>query len=146
MNLQYRFNRRVNKRDDGHWIWIGPLVDGHGQLRVNGKTQSAQRVSMHLYKGFDLNSTMNINHKPIECNIPACVHPDHLYEGTQADNNRDTVIAGNHRDANKTHCPQGHEYTNINTIYNKKGHRKCRKCQKISNDYYNNKRKELNYG
>lgn len=28
-----------------------------------------------------------------------------------------------------THCPQGHEYSGINTVFNSRGHRQCRICR-----------------
>jgi hypothetical protein len=46
---------------------------------------------------------------------------------THHENIRDTVRQGRHAGANKTHCPQGHEYTYANTrLY--RGKRSCRKC------------------
>jgi hypothetical protein len=34
----------------------------------------------------------------------------------------------------QTHCPNGHEYTEANTITNPNGTRRCRICRKASND------------
>jgi hypothetical protein len=31
------------------------------------------------------------------CDVRACINPDHLYEGTVTDNNRDTVRRGRHK-------------------------------------------------
>jgi hypothetical protein len=56
---------------------------------------------------------------------------ENLYWGTPSENVFDKVRNGNHPDANKTHCPQGHEYTKANTyIKPRTGHRECRICHR----------------
>ena len=32
----------------------------------------------------------------------------------------------------RTHCPNGHPYTEENTYINRRGHRKCRECKQAS--------------
>ena len=54
-----------------------------------------------------------------------------LRYGTSSENKFDTVKHGRHWAANKTHCPQDHEYTPENTyvqIYKGRRRRNCRKC------------------
>lgn len=50
--------------------------------------------------------------------------------GTNSDNMRDRRRDGTDFEVNKTHCPQGHEYTGDNIIWNnsEKTQRKCRIC------------------
>ena len=60
---------------------------------------------------------------------PANNHVSNLYWGTYSDNQNDKVRNGNHHNANKTHCPQGHEYTDEN-IYRVEGRRSCLTCQR----------------
>lgn len=43
--------------------------------------------------------------------------------------NRDTTGCGWKRD--NTHCPSGHPYSGTNVRVDKKGHRKCRTCDRI---------------
>ena len=120
---------------DGHWWWIGNMTTSKRRMRqglfyFEGKLVYAHRMSMHLFRGFDLNSEDQINHKP-ECNKSLCVNPDHLYIRDQKENINDMLVACTHHEANKTHCPAGHEYTPENTrMY--KGSRNCRKCHVIS--------------
>src|SRR5947209_1263600 len=122
-----RFMSFVSKTSDGHWIWMGSLVSsGHGQIYYEGKREMANRISMVLFRGFDINSEDWVLHKP-ECKFRSCVNPDHLYIGCRSDNVRDSVIARTHNNAGKTHCPQGHEYTKENT-YVEHRRRHCRKC------------------
>lgn len=54
-----------------------------------------------------------------------------LAYGTQAENVQDSVIHGTHKDARKTHCPQGHAYSADNTrIHAKDGSRDCKTCSR----------------
>lgn len=71
-----------------------------------------------------------------KCDNKICVRPDHLFLGTPGDNARDMAAKGRATDhqRRKTHCPQGHEYSEINTqivFYgNGKYRRHCRICAK----------------
>lgn len=51
---------------------------------------------------------------------------------TVTENNRDIVRHGNNLNANKTHCPRGHEYTPENTrrIRKHPTYRYCRQCER----------------
>lgn len=50
---------------------------------------------------------------------------------TRSANILDCVRNGTHPLANRTHCPQGHEYTPENTYVYPKGNRACRECRRI---------------
>lgn len=128
MTLQYRFRIKYKIQDNGCWIWLASKRNGYGQFSIGNKVYFAHRVARYIYCGFNLDSEIQINHKPDKCNNTACINPEHTYEGTQTENNRDTVKSGNHHEANKTHCPNGHEYTLENIYYGSKGDRNCRKC------------------
>lgn len=49
---------------------------------------------------------------------------------TPSANELDKVRHGQHANANKTHCPQGHAFTAANTYYRKGYGRKCRACHR----------------
>jgi hypothetical protein len=59
---------------------------------------------------------------------PANNNVSNIAWGTYSDNARDCVLNGGNRQKQKTHCPQGHPYDEANTIVNRQGHRKCRRC------------------
>ena len=48
--------------------------------------------------------------------------------GTYADNGNDAVRNGRNFWRNKTHCVNGHEFTEENTLYDSEGRRQCRIC------------------
>lgn len=51
--------------------------------------------------------------------------------GSHSENELDKVRHGTHAMANKTHCPQGHEYDFSNTRICPRGKRSCRACSRI---------------
>ena len=53
-----------------------------------------------------------------------------LYWGTRSQNIRDQVRHGRHNNARKTHCPQGHPYSDENTYVLSGGRRQCKTCSK----------------
>lgn len=50
--------------------------------------------------------------------------------GTSGENKLDMVRHGSHYTASKTHCPQGHPYSDANTYVNPAGSRCCRTCRR----------------
>ena len=69
----------------GCWLWIGTrVIKGYGMVprRGRGREQLAHRVAL-LARGIDIPPKMMVLHR---CDVPACVRPDHLYIGTNRDN------------------------------------------------------------
>jgi len=67
------------------WLWIASLdTDGYGLFRINRRLKKAHRLSFEWSTGEK--PKLFILHK---CDTPACVNPDHLFEGTALDNARD---------------------------------------------------------
>lgn len=94
LNEQSRFWKYVDRSSgpDGCWRWIGcRTVDGHGQVKFQGRTQYAHRVVFQLATGRLLTEDDVIRHT---CNNPSCCNPAHLRPGSHTDNVRDRVEAG----------------------------------------------------
>lgn len=125
------------------WLWTGAKYPrGYGQFWLEGKKVPAHRAVLILH-GVDLADKVVCHH----CDIPSCVRPDHLFVGTQSDNIRDMYAKGRdntpagatHHHGSKTHCPKGHEFDAVNTVWRKtpwgRG-RACRLCKREANRNY----------
>jgi hypothetical protein len=82
--------KKVKKDDNtGCWLWQGGIHNGYGNfVPVGGKSGLAHRTSYRLFKGIIPDGLLVLH----SCNIPACVNPDHLRVGTNADNAIDKMI------------------------------------------------------
>jgi HNH endonuclease len=87
----------VSKLDGGYeidpttgcWLWTGAHGGrGYARVRFDGRTEGAHRVSFFLAHGY---MPALVRHT---CDVTLCVNPDHLLEGTKADNSRDMVERG----------------------------------------------------
>jgi hypothetical protein len=87
--LPSKFWNKVDKGDDC-WIWQGAKTPiGYGQISINGERDYVHRLAWAEANQRSIDK--QINH---HCDNPACVRPEHLYEGTQADNRQDAVKRG----------------------------------------------------
>lgn len=129
-----RFLNKINKQENGCWIWTGAtktgrIRNGKGEkysvCTLRRKNEQAHRVLFRHYKR-EIQQGLEIDHL---CRNTLCVNPDHLEAVTHSENvKRGTSwhkVAKIQKD--KTHCPQGHEYTKENT-YMHNNQRHCREC------------------
>lgn len=77
--------------------WEGATKQGgYGRVSYNGRLEQAHRVSYAICNGIDLSEIdgLVVRHK---CDNPICINPNHLIVGTIADNMRDAVERGRHK-------------------------------------------------
>lgn len=118
--------------------WLKPDERGRTRLRLGaGRRQFHHRRVLECKLGRPLLPGMIACHTRMPGGHPKnCIRPDHLYEGTPAGNQRDSVADGTQVSARKTHCVQGHEYTLDNTGYRTNGYRVCRQCTQAWRQQY----------
>lgn len=85
-------NYRVDQ--NGCWLWLGSVgKDGYGRLTIRNRSHSAHRQSYLVHVG-NIGPGLCACHR---CDVRLCINPEHLFLGTQADNNADMDSKGRRR-------------------------------------------------
>lgn len=121
----------------GCWIFTGAVQSsGYGSIGDgNGSSKLAHRAAYELLID-RIPAGMTIDH--CICFNKLCCNPAHLEVVSGAENTRRAFENGlaysalAARNAAKTHCDNGHEFTDENTYINPEGHRTCRECRRVS--------------
>lgn len=99
--LKERLEGKYKITPNGCWQWtafIHPITK-YGIIRINYKHMQANRVSYEAHIG-KIPGGMFVCHK---CDFPACINPEHLFLGTQDDNNKDRDKKGRRNDSRRPH-------------------------------------------
>lgn len=89
--LEERFWQFVEKSKTGCWYWLGSTnAHGYGQIKENGTTQRAHRLSWQIHFG-SIPEGMLVCHS---CDVRRCVAPAHLFLGSVQDNMSDMTNKG----------------------------------------------------
>jgi HNH endonuclease len=124
--------------DTGCWEWPGATAaGGYGKAGFQSRTRRVHEIVYEHFVG-DVPAGKELHHR---CHNPVCGNFEHLVALTP----KEHMLEGNgigHRNLVKTHCSQGHEYSEDNTYWYR-GCRQCRQCRKIYRDRgHEKKRKE----
>jgi hypothetical protein len=108
----------------GCWLWTGYTNNqGYGTIQFEGRKQLVHRLAAMLWlqiQGWAL-------HK---CDRPTCFNPEHLFDGNNSENQKDSVVKKRHRQSRKTTCPMGHPLAGENLGVSKVA-RVCKTCKKL---------------
>lgn len=82
--------------DTGCRLWTGATSDGYGAVTRSGRRYRVHRLTYALAHGLTLDDLdgLVVRHA---CDRPACIAPEHLDAGTQADNLADMARRGRGR-------------------------------------------------
>lgn len=111
------------------WIWNGTRSSrqggrpGYGRFAAEGRTHQAHRFAYELLVG-KIEAGLQLDHL---CRVTQCVNPSHTEPVTPRENYLRGISLWA-ENARKTHCPQGHAYSEANTYVGRNGARKCREC------------------
>jgi hypothetical protein len=91
-----RFWSKVDTTDaDGCWLWTrarNALGYGSFSTGVGSQTMLAHRMA-YTFEAGPIPEGISVCHT---CDVPACVRPDHLFLGTNSDNQLDSSAKGRH--------------------------------------------------
>lgn len=92
MNDLLRFWAKIDKSDSSCWLWtgaksrgtqgMGDLAEPYGHFVFHGETYYSHRVAWFFEHKQDPGKFLVCH----ECNVTLCVHPAHLFLGTQSEN------------------------------------------------------------
>lgn len=105
------------------WIFTGAVNDsGYGVAGVDGKIKYTHRAAYEVLVG-PIPDGLELDHS---CKVKICYNPYHLEAVTHIENVRRSVSFN----GTKTHCKNGHEFNDENTVWRKSGGRGCRPCNR----------------
>lgn len=143
-----RFEKYVEKTDSC-WNWTGRVsVNGYGSSSVSWRRlgKLAHRTAYKIYVG-TIPDGLQIDHL---CRNRKCVNPDHLEPVTYIENQRRAPGTFINVHSNKTHCVNGHEYTEDNTYYRqrlgKNIERDCKACRRNACRRLQQKKRSISWG
>lgn len=121
--LRERLLSRLIIDPSGCVLWTGAQTTGYGRIHVDGRQRTVHVVMWEMFEG-PVPEGLQLDHL---CRVRNCANLTHLEPVTP----RVNTLRGNTfqaRNAAKTHCDNGHEFTEANTYRAPRG-RGCRTCR-----------------
>lgn len=94
IDVDFIFERSMPEPNTGCWIWLGGYANGIcPSMGFEGRIEKVSRVSFEVANGHPPTDGSYVCHR---CDLPACVNPGHLWEGSPSDNVQDAISKGRH--------------------------------------------------
>ena len=147
-----RFLAKVEDGPGGCRPWTGTInpIMGYGTLSIGGKNHYVHRLAYTLFVG-PIPDGMDVDHKchngdescngDVPCLHRRCTNPAHLEPVPHRINVTRSHLTAAGKNARKTHCSRGHEFTPENTMRSSGGGRACRACHNLKQREYGKRRR-----
>lgn len=129
-----RVMKKIVVDANGCWRWQGfKGHTGYAMTSYRGINVNAHRAMYCVHFGVTLKTEQYVLHR---CDVRDCLNPDHLWIGSQHDNNTDCARKGRHYEGSRDYCERGHplfgDNVRIREQYKKGGiKRTCKTCERI---------------
>lgn len=133
-----RIKAKVKIDENGCWVWQLRChhKERYGIIAIDSKPKLVHRVSYETFVG-PIPEGLQLDHL---CRNRPCCNPAHLEPVTPRENIRRSPIHISVRQAAKTHCVHGHEFTPENTYRFTTGGKTQRACRTCARERYASKR------
>lgn len=126
--LPEKLTRNIEVDQSGCWVWTAfRNHDGYGRRYWNGRQKFVHRIVYESLVG-KVPPKMELDHL---CRVRACCNPAHLEIVTHKQNMERGLHNGGRNNREKTHCINGHAFTEANTYWrtDMRHGRICRTCR-----------------
>jgi hypothetical protein len=124
---RWPFEHLIDKSGDC-WLWLGgrnsKKPTAYGRLYIGERPVLAHRFVYTLYRG-PIPDGHSLDHL---CRNRLCVNPAHLEPVSPRTNTMRSPIAPAAINARRTHCKNGHPFSDTNTRVVARGYRVCKAC------------------
>lgn len=125
--IDERFWKKIAVTDNGCWEFTGSKSNGYGKVQRGGVKMPTHQFTWTRLVG-PIPDGLEVDHL---CRNRPCCNPEHLEPVTH----RENVLRGESpcaKNAKKTHCSKGHEYTPENIMKKYLPARQCLECYRES--------------
>jgi len=137
-DLPSRWQRRITVDSNGCWIWNGTRdTKDYGAIYSGCKRRVPAHRVIYVFLMGPIPEGKLLDHL---CRVHPCVNPAHL----EPVSNKENVLRGISFaavNAQKSHCSNGHEFTDGNTYRRTDGTRDCRICRSTKKKEQNERTK-----